>query len=315
MDLVGTLKARLDSLPEGAHTTGLRSVLLHIETAFSHLARGQASNDDTAFTDVIYRTNQAFEGSVKEAYRILTGKDPDKKMPFEIEQYLEDRQVFRARVLAQFTTYRKEWRNPSTHDYTLTFDESEAFLAIVSVAAFACLVLGQLTQKLAYDQARRDAEIIVSTPVALDTPGERELPEALESALLSFLGYVSSGSPRPEFHSEAQFVGALSGYLSRALPEADVEVEHKFEGTRERADLLASIGTTQAVIEVKRLKSVSAAAIHAGLGQVERYMELGGLQFGVLLTFSPDTFEYGASRMHLPRSGKQVLVVHPAGVL
>ena len=315
MDLVGTLKGRLDSLPEGPYVPGLRSVLLHIESAFGHLNRGQSTSDETAFTDVIYRTNQAFEGSVKEAYRVLAGKNPDKKKPYEIEQYLESKGVFRSRVLSQFTTYRTEWRNPSTHDYKLSFDESEAFLAIVSVSAFACLVLAQISQKIAYDEARRDAEEIEPASPHSSATGPERVLQLLEQSMLSFLGYASSSSPRPEFHSEAQFVGALAGYLSAVLPEATFDVEPRFEGTREMPDLIASLADAKIVVEVKRMRKVSSSAISSGLGQIERYMEIGGIGLGVLLAFEPDVFEYMSSRMYLPRSGKPVIVVHPVGVL
>jgi len=123
---------------------------LSIEVAHRHLARGQAQNDETAFTDAIYRTNQAFEGSIKEAYRVLASKEPANKTPFQIEQYLQKHGVLRERVLTQFTRYRTEWRNPSTHDYKLDFDEDEAFLAIVSVSAFVKVLVDQIIEALAY---------------------------------------------------------------------------------------------------------------------------------------------------------------------
>ena len=137
MNLVETLQKKIEVLGAGEYVPGLRAVLMHIETAFKHLSRGQRTDDQAAFTDAIYRTNQAFEGSIKEAYRVLAGQDPTKTRPFDIENYLEKNSVFRTRVLNQISSYRKEWRNPSTHDYKLDFDESEAFLAIVSVSALA----------------------------------------------------------------------------------------------------------------------------------------------------------------------------------
>src|SRR5689334_21146934 len=122
MDLVDTLRTKIDGLDKGEYSSGLRAVLAHIETAFRHLSRGLNSDDDAAFTDAIYRTNQAFEGSVKEAYRVLAKQEPERKTPFEIEGYLETTDVFRSRVLEQLTTYRTRWRNPSAHDYKLDFD-------------------------------------------------------------------------------------------------------------------------------------------------------------------------------------------------
>jgi hypothetical protein len=65
MDFVDTLRKKIEVLEDGEYVPGLKAVLLHIETAFRHLSRGQDADDETAFTDAIYRTNQAFEGSVK----------------------------------------------------------------------------------------------------------------------------------------------------------------------------------------------------------------------------------------------------------
>jgi hypothetical protein len=55
MELVKTRPKKINSLEDGPHAPGLRAVLLHIETAFGHLLRGQESGDETAFTDAIYR--------------------------------------------------------------------------------------------------------------------------------------------------------------------------------------------------------------------------------------------------------------------
>jgi hypothetical protein len=86
MDLLDLIRNQVKTLPLGDHQPGLKSVLHHIETAYKHFARGQTDGDESAFTDTIYRTNQAFEGSVKEAYRVLAGRDPQKMRPFDIEQ-------------------------------------------------------------------------------------------------------------------------------------------------------------------------------------------------------------------------------------
>jgi len=87
MDLLAILNQRIESLATGEHIPGLRSVLQHIQVAARHLTRGAESGDDTAYTDAIYRTNQAFEGSLKEAYRVLANKDPSKVRPYDIEGF------------------------------------------------------------------------------------------------------------------------------------------------------------------------------------------------------------------------------------
>ena len=91
MDLIEILRERTESLAVGEHTVGLRAVLQHVQAAESHFHRGKSTGDDAAFTDTIYRTNQAFEGSLKEAYRVLAGKDPAKMRPSDIEAFFQNK--------------------------------------------------------------------------------------------------------------------------------------------------------------------------------------------------------------------------------
>jgi hypothetical protein len=51
MDLLEILRARVQALPGGSHSEGLRAVVRHIEVASSHLKRGQETPDETAFTE------------------------------------------------------------------------------------------------------------------------------------------------------------------------------------------------------------------------------------------------------------------------
>lgn len=161
MDLVALLEDAARELPVGDHSIGLNAIVRHVKAAIRHLHRDQQHDPDTC-TDAIYRMNQAYEGSLKEAYRVLAGKDPSGLSPFQIENYLENNQVVRPRVLTQLTRYRQDYRNPSTHDYKLDFDEDEALLAIVSVCGFAKLLFNQIRSKLASEQAQAKATRKVS---------------------------------------------------------------------------------------------------------------------------------------------------------
>jgi hypothetical protein len=107
--------------------SGIMAVVRHIEMAERHFANALENSDGDLFTDVISRTNHAFEGILKESYKILAEKNPTKKRPFDIETYLADSNVFQPRVMELFMNYRTRWRNPSTHDHVITFIESEAF--------------------------------------------------------------------------------------------------------------------------------------------------------------------------------------------
>ncbi|MEP9400984.1 hypothetical protein [Sphingomonas sp. VNH70] len=147
MDLILLLEQAIQELPKGDHSTGLNAIVRHVKAAIRHYERDKAVDPD-ACTDAIYRTNQAYEGSLKEAYRVLAGKDPAKVSPFDIESYLEGNGTVRPRVLTKFTRYRQDYRNPSTHDYKLDFDHDEALLAIIAVCGFANLLVHQIKSKI-----------------------------------------------------------------------------------------------------------------------------------------------------------------------
>lgn len=288
MDLVDTLRKKIFVLEAGAYIPGLKAVLLHIETAFRHLARGQESDDDTAFTDTIYRTNQAFEGSIKEAYRVLAGQDPARKRPYDIENFLEQNNIFRSRVLSQLRTYRTEWRNPSAHDYKLDFDESEAFLAIVSVSAFACLLLDQIAERLAYTRSVAEAEAKKAELAAnLAQTLNADLLVRVTNLLIQFCAiHVSSVGASSAKQTEWQVVGALHGFLASMAPELIVQTDTRLDSAKNfRADLLITRDGEPLIIELKRrlMKQSYANAV----AQVEQYLLVGGIKNGILL-FLPD---------------------------
>jgi hypothetical protein len=313
MDLVDTLKKKIDVLEDGDYRPGLKAVLLHIETAFRHLSRGQETDDDTAFTDAIYRTNQAFEGSVKEAYRVLAGQDPERKRPYDIESYLEKNNIFRSRVLSQLTTYRTEWRNPSAHDYKLDFDESEAFLAIVSVSAFACLLLDQIAERLAYTKSQEETEaqkvaLAASLAETLNADILIRVTELLTQFCAIHLPSVTS-SAKP---TESQVIGALHGFLSSAAPELDVRTEARL-GVEKlfRADLLVVRGQERLVIELKR-RFDRQSYINA-VAQVEHYLRIGGIKSGILLFLPDSPSEMDRQERIVSGIDARLIVLAPAG--
>ncbi len=231
MDLLDLIRNQINALPDGEHLRGLKSVLHHIETAYKHFARAQTEGDDSLFTDTIYRTNQAFEGSVKEAYRVLANKDPSKTPPYEIERYLEKHNIFRDRILKQFTTYRTEWRNKSTHDYILSFDEAEAFLAIVSVSAFTKLLVDEIGERLSELAVQKDIAAHGGSPANMPV-STKPLIYQVSSALASFPKYYKESSASPSIESEAQLMGALAGFLKSVIPNAQTSTGRILRGEK-----------------------------------------------------------------------------------
>ncbi|WP_354399846.1 hypothetical protein [Variovorax sp. OAS795] len=288
------LRDKTAATDDGDHAAGLKAVLLHIETAFAHYSRGETSGDDTAFTDAIYRSNQAFEGSVKEAYRVLTGNDPAKKTPFEIEKYLEEHQILRRRVLEQLSNYRSQWRNPSTHDYKLDFDQSESLFAIVSVAAFAAMLIEEIQQKLAFNKSQAEAEAAAAAAATADSangsdfsfdlPSEKiELVQEVRELLNQFCSLHLPVAVDGKAITESQSIGAIMGFLASAAPHLQARSEVQIGSAS--VDLVVSRNGESVFIEIKRRLYIS--DVPRNLTQLERYLELGKQREGVLL-YLPD---------------------------
>jgi hypothetical protein len=225
---------------------------------------------------------------------------------------LEANQVFRPRVLALFTNYRKEWRNPAAHDYKLDFDESEALLACVSVAAFACLVSDQIAEQLAFldtkkstGRRRRPLKAVIGKDGVVSTLAERVAGSLLQFAQLQKI------SPTQAPQLESQLIGSVAGYLTAITPKDSVLVDQRLttEG-RERADLLVRSADESIIVELKYVrssKSVHAAAI----AQVEHYLTVADATAGVLYLAATEPGEYELIVHEVPNTTKKIYVVGP----
>lgn len=281
MDLLSTLRDKIDRLPIGNHTAGLKAVLLHIQTAEAHQMRGQ-NGDESAFTDAIYRSNQAFEGSLKEAYRVLAEKTPEKKTPNQIEDFLTASDVFRRRVLSLMTSYRSEWRNPSVHDHKLDFDSNDAFLAIVSVCAFANLLLDQIAEKLARVHAKVQSESEKQRLASMYAPYANDFPLYLGNLVAQFMLDFGANPDVPRM-PDSELLGALSGFLETVVPEVKAIIEFPLtEVGHEKADLLVLRNSDKLIIELKRVTSTP-QVLQSAVEQIDRYADLSGISNALLI--------------------------------
>jgi hypothetical protein len=317
MNLLDLLKARIDTLPDGDYTLGLSSILQHIEVAENHLLRGQTNADETAFTDSIYRTNQAFEGSLKEAFRVLAQRDPSRETPNQIETYLQNENVLRPRVLAQLTNYRKDWRNPSTHDYCLNFDEDEALLAIVNVSAFAIVLIDQMTERISYEQAKLNA---VDLPISsvLNQPILERLSMLIEQFIVQF---KNTHLERSDIR-EVEIIGALSGFLASAAPDFITKVDTRLLDDKperpdllisrvpKRVDLLVSQLDESVIVEIKISHLSFSRVRRNGIEQVSNYMAISGIKNAILLIFNtPNIGTISKIEEHLPDINGKIVVI------
>jgi hypothetical protein len=295
MDIQDILDKKIKGLPSGPYEIGLRAVKTHIDAAVRHFLRGQAERDETLFTDAIFRCNQAFEGSIKEAYRVLAGRDPDRVRPLDIEKFLSEGNLLRKKVLDQFTRYRQEWRNPSAHDYTLDFDEDEALLAIVSVTTFSVVLCDQIDGKIAFDAAAATPPEVIS-----NQQQNKPLLDLVADRALSFAqSHVdpvgTNGSP---IHDYFRLEGAMAGFLTSDLaqvPELTVEQNKRF-ASRE-ADIVISRNAEKVVIELKRIASRLSPkqVVNRGVTQAALFLHEPDVVGAVVLVYSAASHEYDVS--------------------
>jgi hypothetical protein len=310
LDLLDLIRSSIAKLPDGPYLNGLRSVLHHIDTAYKHFARGQLSNDESAFTDAIYRTNQAFEGSIKEAYRVLTKKDPSKFRPFEIEKYLEDKKVFKDRILSQFTNYRTQWRNPSTHDYNLIFDEDEAFLAIISVSAFTKLLIDQIAEQLAFSATKIELENISPTKKADDLQADRALIDEVVNLFSEFVQFYAGHKSAVPIESEAQLMGALAGFLSTVAPKLASSTGRIIRKEKPYyVDMIIERDGEQVIVELKRGKHDG--LIQQGLDQLLTYVTAAEASNGLLFLYSSDAADYVTESYDDPSQAAKIRIFRP----
>jgi hypothetical protein len=277
MDPLDELRRKIDTLGDHTRKEGIRAAVRHVEVAERYLTRGRNDDDPDAFNDVVYRTNQAFEGMLKEAYSVITDKDAAKLSPHSIEKHLLENKKLASRVLTLFTNYRQDWRNPATHDHTLLFTEDEALLAIVSVSAFCVVLLDQIVETASFKRERARAESRRETIAAdLAQSGDK----TLEEEVLTLLGSFTPVSGRGGAPTEAELVGRLSGHIVgldpsiRVIPEAQL-------GDGRRADLLLERHGQRLLIEIKRARS-DQRFLAAATAQVGAYLATAGINTGIV---------------------------------
>jgi|APAra7269096714_1048519.scaffolds.fasta_scaffold17511_4 hypothetical protein len=72
MNILELIKKQIKQIAQIEKSIFLDAVISHLERAEHYYSLGE--DDDNYYNDVIYRTYQAFEGVLKEAYKILAGK-------------------------------------------------------------------------------------------------------------------------------------------------------------------------------------------------------------------------------------------------
>jgi hypothetical protein len=284
MDLLSEIERKMPTLVEHGAAEGVRSVVRHIRAAERYLLRGREDNDEELFNDVIYRTNQAFEGILKEAYAVIANKGGNKLSPHQIEEYFLKQQVLTSRVMDLFRNYRQQWRNPSTHDHRLIFSEQEALLAIVSISAFTNILLDQIIEVASFKREQeKAAKRREQIQEVLRTHPTSSFAERLLLLLNEFSDELEGVADLNQATSEVELIGRLSGFIDSVDPSSEVarDVAFRFGDLTARPDLVLRRQAETLVIEVKRPglgKRGLASAVH----QVLDYLAASGATEGIV---------------------------------
>jgi hypothetical protein len=272
MDLLKLISDNSKGLSGSVFETGLAAVIRHLQRAEVYLMRGRDQDDQDFFNDVIYRTNQAYEGILKEAYELFTSRVGTRLRTADLEQHFAKESILSARVSSAFQTYRQEWRNPSTHDHRLFFSEQDATLALSTISTFVYLLLDQMIEVRASQLQQERTE---RSSLKKDVPSRtgKSIAEVAASALMDHaLSDALTGFSKET--REIEIIGTVHGHLAAALPQ--IKVDHdpiiQTQTARLRPDLVLNDGQNTVVVEIKRLTGAPGEKLAQALVQLESYL-------------------------------------------
>jgi hypothetical protein len=290
MDTMKLIKAQVDkALSINKELVGLEDVVTHILQAEHLLNLGLESDDKHYFTDVIYRTNHAYEGVLKEAYFVLAEKVDHKITPNNIEQYFLKNKILNERVVTLLENYRKDWRNTSTHDYRLFFNSGEAFLAILSVTAFIHLLLIQILDKLFYlsEMARLSPTIEKIKKKFNQEYAAQNFVNKVKLLLKTYDGNLHKDDKSTfSLLTEREFIQGITAHINSLDSSLKVLVEPTLPQDRfSRPDLIIENDKDEKVLVelkvYKRLRPVS--FVREEINQVLTYLTKAQISDGILL--------------------------------
>ncbi|MDN3494206.1 hypothetical protein [Winogradskyella bathintestinalis] len=282
MNVLDQIHEKIEHLKSEGHSSYLDLIHNHLSRAQFYLQ--EAEKDEHFNNDVVYRTNQAYEGALKEAYKVLVGKttkEVERATPFKIETYLKKNNIFKNRVLQLFENYRSEWRNESTHDYKFVVDGTEAFLALMNVSSFVYLLLNEIQERTAYNKELEKLENNKNND-KIEEIFEKE-DEPFAEKLLKILNkfYLETEDENSEL-KEFEIIGKMSAFLEKSSDKIKVyrEPNYKIGGIQIRPDFVLDYEQQKVIIEVKR--NLIDGRIKIDIDQLASYLTVTGLKNGIL---------------------------------
>ena len=296
MDALNPIKEKVERINQLRSNMNLLSVITHIERANYFYDRGKKENDEQFFTDVIYRTNQAFEGCSRQGYMILANKTEEQAQnikAYQIEKYFIENNIFNDRVLPQFKNYRDNWRNESAHNFKLFFNEEEAYFAILNVLSYAYVLFNQMTIKLGSEvelEKLKKAEVRLKKIKGQLKKRGLSLKEKIVKLIQlfdeenEFSGTKDNGTTG-YFISEGEVIGMLAVYLREMTNnEIAIQVEKRIDTKTRRfiIDIFIEHEDEILILELKR-RSIGNSIIE----QVSTYLLATNASEGIAYAFNP----------------------------
>lgn len=286
MEILNPIREKVKRIKELGGISTLESIILHIERAEYFYLKGKSEKEEHFFTDVIYRTNQAFEGCSRQAYMILANKEEIKvknTKAYQIEEYFIDNEILHKRVSVQFENYRSNWRNESAHNYNLFFDESDAYFAILNVAAYAHVLFNQIISKISYDletKKIRESDIERRKIKGIMKGTKKSLREKISMLIAEFANGNEFLTPDIDT-DHIEIVSMLASFIESSSENITVHLDRYFNGNKKYlVDLLVEYNGEKLVIEIKRF--FTATLVDNYIEQIIHYLEEAKISDGIL---------------------------------
>ena len=310
MDLISLIKNQIKTLPDSIqNNTKIPFVLTHIERAEYFMIEAERLNDDQYYNDSVYRANQAFEGILKEAYLYFTKSERSKKNNYQIENYLLRKKVLNQRVADLLKNYRTQWRNPSTHDYGLLFNQQEALVAVVSVQMFIKVLLDQIFAEAAFrkEQRRTMTDNVRKSKVK----GYENLP-LLEKIAILCSAFAKSFEVETEesYQSYAGYEGTLEAFIGSF--DSNIEIKSKMRSSnlpiniKAGPDFFISSGSEDLILEFKI--GYKTEYVEDVLFRMSQYLSVYNPKQGLVFFYEPRIKTYNLVKQEINIDNKLITV-------
>ena len=242
---------------------------------------------DYYYTDVIYRTNQAFDCALYVAYKLLVGEDPKEKSPQGISEYFEGSGLLTDIVLAQLVQYRDQWKKRTSHDQQIFFSQQEALLAIVSVSSFFNVLLDNMLERVAHENEKQElSKVSFSLINEVKNYNELSLPLQIVEIINKFSHSLIDemrGSEESSL-SEYEVLGKLTGFIASIDPAINIETGKiiPIGVSSGRVDLFLEKSGQNVIVELNSASSYPVKRAKEGREKIRNLMLASGIDNGLV---------------------------------